>query len=491
MKTSLFLALAAASLACSCSTQPNPGWEGRLHSRLDRMAARLTATLQPWTVPDRVVRVEDFGAVADGQTLNSAAINRAIEACSTNGGGVVLLSRGDYVSGTIDLKSGVMLEVAAGARLLGSTNIADYPDRVARRRTVMDSNMDMRQSLIFAEGCQRIGIRGAGVIDGRGSPRHFPGRATTGRTPGRPFLLRVIDCRQVVMDGITLKDAPCWMENYLNCEDLILQHLKVENQANGNNDGIDIDGCRNVIVRGCFINSEDDGMCFKGASLRPMENVLVEDCKFYSTCNAIKFGTDSQGDFRDVLVRNVEAGGPSADMRNLRHRRAISGISWEAVDGGTVENVIATNVHIVRAESPLFLRLGDRGRVLPEMPKPGPGTLRRVVFEHITGEDNGARGSVFTGIPAGKIRDVVVRYLRLSMAGGGQMPAKRVIPEKPADYPESAMFGPQLPAHGFWVRHAQNVRFIDVHVTPQLPDARPEFSDGGDTQDITVDGKPW
>ncbi len=491
MNRSAFALFVLAGLISNCPAQNSPAWEGELHASLNQMADHLTATLKPWVVPDRVYRVENFGAVADGQSINTAAINHAINACSTNGGGTVLFSQGDYVTGTIDLKSGVMIEVAAGARLLGSTHLADYPDRVAKRRTVMDSNMGMNQSLIFAEGCERIGIRGAGEINGRGAQRNFPGETTGGPTPGRPFLLRVIDCRKIVLDGITLKDSPCWMENYLNCEDLILQGIKVENQANGNNDGIDIDGCRNVIVRDCFINSEDDGMCFKGASLRPTENVLVENSKFYSTCNAVKFGTDSQGDFRNVLVRNVEIGGPSAGMRALHPRPAISGISWEAVDGGTVENVLATNVHIVRADSPLFLRLGNRGRVLPESPKPGPGVMRRVVFEDITGEDNGGRGSVFSGIPSAQIEDVVVRHVRIAMAGGGkETPPGAVIPENEAVYPESSNFGPQLPAYGFWVRHARDVHFIDVHVTPMKPDARPLFSTGGDTQNITVDGKP-
>jgi len=453
------------------------------------MAAHLTATLKPWTVPDKNLRVEDFGAVADGRTVNTKAINQAIEACATNGGGVVLFARGDYVSGTMDLKSGVMLEVAAGARILGSTNLADYPDRVAKRSTVMDSNMDVRQSLIFAEGCKRIGIRGQGVIDGRGTKRNFPGKQTVGKTPGRPFLIRVIDCRDIVLDGITLKDSPCWMQNYLNCENLILQGITSENQANWNNDGIDIDGCRNVIVRDCFVNSEDDGMCFKGASLKPMENVLVENCKFYSTCNALKFGTDSQGDFRNVLIRNCEVGGPSKEMRAITRRRASSGISWETVDGGTIENVLATNINIVRVDSPIFLRLGDRGRVMPGMKHPAPGVLRRIVFDGITGDDNGSRGSIFSGIPSASISDVVVRNYNVRIEGGAAaFPADKIIEEKIDNYPDAFMFGPFVPAHGFWVRHARNLDFSHVQVRLNKPDARPFIAVGGDVVELTLDG---
>lgn len=484
-----FPILALSCLNClNCTAQTNVSWVNQLHANLIRMADHLTATLEPWPVPTNTFRVEDFGAMADGATINTKAINQAISNCATNGGGVVLFSKGDYVTGTMDLKSGVMIEVAAGARILGSTNLADYPDRIAKRPTVMDSNMDVRQSLIFAEGCERIGIRGKGVIDGRGSKQNFPGKQTVGMTPGRPFLIRVIDSRDIVLDGIRLKDSPCWMQNYLNCENLILQGITSENQANWNNDGLDIDGCRNVIVRDCFINSEDDAMCFKGASLMPTENVLVENCKFYSTCNALKFGTDTQGDFRNVLVRNCEVGGPAKEMRAFTRRRASSGISWEVVDGGTLENVLATNINIERVDSPIFLRLGDRGRVRPEMKRPEPGALRRVMFENISGDDNGSRGSIISGIPTASISDVIVRNVNLTMEGGAKKwPADKVIPEKIGDYPDANMFKPLVPAHGFWVRHAHEIQFWNVLVTPEKPDARPLLS-GVDVQNLSVDG---
>jgi hypothetical protein len=222
-----------------------------------------------------------------------------------------------------------------------------------------------------------------------------------------------------------------------------------------------------------------------------MENVLVENSRFYSTCNALKFGTDSQGDFRNVLVRNVEVGGPALNQRAIKRRRATSGVAWEVVDGGTLENVLATGVNIVRSDSPLFLRLGNRGRTLPEMPKPKVGILRHVVFEKITGDDNGSRGSLFTGIPSARIEDVIVRNMNLSMAGGGkQLPAGTTIPEKQSVYPDAKAFGKEIPAYGFWVRHASGVEFIDVRITPLKPDPRPCFLSGGDTENLTVDGKP-
>ena len=491
MQIRLYTFLVVTVITCDFALPAELDWTGALHARLTHMADELTASLKPWRVPEHVYRVEDFGAVADGVTVNTKSINQAIVTCATNGGGLVLFSRGDYVTGTLDLKSGVMLEIAAGARILASTNLVDFPNRIARRRTVMDSNMGINQSLIFAEGCERIGIRGAGEINGRGSQRHFPGAETIGPTLGRPFLIRVIDCQSVLLNGVTLKDAACWMQNYLNCESLLIENVTVENQANWNNDGMDIDSCRNVIVRGCRLNSEDDGLCFKGAGMRPMENVLVEDCQLFSTCNALKFGTDSQGDFRNVLIRNVELGGPPPGMRALIPRRASSGISLESVDGGTVENVLVTNISIFRAESPLFLRLGNRGRTMPEFPKPPTGVLRRVVFQNITGNDNGSRGSIFAGIPQASIEDVLVSDLRLSVAGGGKTPPATPFPEKAGDYPDASMFGDAGLAYGFWFRHVHGLRFVNVAISPGKPDARSAFISGGDAAGVTLDGKPF
>jgi polygalacturonase len=474
-------------------TAAAPAWETPLRASLEEMAEKLSRSLKPWPVPDQVFRVEDFGAVADGATLDTLALQKTIDACSAKGGGVVLLSKGDYVTGTIDLKSGVMLEIAAGARLLGSTNLADYPDRVPARQTVMDTWMKLKLSLIYAENCDRVGIRGAGVIDGRGLNQNFPGRATSAELPGRPFLIRVIECRHVVIDHIHLRDSASWMQNYLDCDDLILQNVNVENQGNWNNDGFDIDGCRNVIVRDCFINAEDDAMCFKGAGLRTMENVLVENCTAYSECNALKFGTDSQGNFRNVVLRNIEIGGVPANLPSYhpRHRLSNSGVSWESVDGGTVENILVANVRIVRADAPIFLRLGDRKRVKPDMPKPEPGILRHLIFDHVTGEDIGALGSIITGIPGHRVQDVVIRNFKVSMRGGGTTnQAVAVLPELADKYPDAGMFGHPVPALGFWIRHAENIYFDNILVTPLHPDARPEFAAHDDVSDIFLDGKP-
>ena len=299
----------------------------------------------------------------------------------------------------------------------------------------------------------------------------------------------------VVVNGIHLRDSANWVQHYLNCDDLILQDVRVESHANWNNDGIDIDACRNVLVRGCVVNSEDDALCFKNSSTRALENVLVEDCKFYSTCNAIKFGTASQGPFRNVLIRRVETGGPTPDMipatNHKRRARAIAGVSWESTDGGDIENILVSDAHVVRTDAPLFAVAGHRGRVAAGMPFPGVGKVRNLLFERITGEDNGGEGSAFVGLPGAPIENVGVNDYKVTVAGGGTAgQAAAQLKEKPTAYPQADMFRAPYPAYGFYVWHAKNVSFTGLRMTTQKPDARPVVSAGPDTEIVLLDGKP-
>jgi polygalacturonase len=450
-----------------------PVWATQLESELEAMANGLRARLVPWSGPPRRARPEDFG-FGSRQALATRSIQAAIDSLAGQGGGTVLLQQGDYVSGTLVLRSHIRLQVAKGARLLASTDLKDYPAHVAKRATVMDSNMGMNQSLIFAEDCSNISLGGEGVIDGRGTKANFPGLEANGATPGRPFLIRIIDSRQVHIQGLFLKDSACWMQNYLHCEDLLIENLRVQNQSNFNNDGCDIDGCRRVIVRNCQINSEDDGLCFKGAAQRATEEVLVENCRIYSTCNAVKLGTDSQSVFRNVLIQNLQIGGPSADMPAINRRRAESGISWEIVDGGVAENVYARHIQIARADTPLFLRLGDRGRVRPEQPRPPPGTLRRIVYDQISGEDNGSRGSYFMGLPQRHIQDVVLRDVTLAVAATDKpVPSQESIAEMPDTYPDAHMIMDAVPAYGLWARHIDELTLLRVRIAVRGHDPRP------------------
>lgn len=452
-----------------------PEWSGLLEEELERMAEDLTRNVTGWNGSGSVFTPEAYGYTPG--KMATAAIQRAIDAAGEKGG-IVRLKHGDYVSGTLVLRSGVCLEICAGARLMGSTDLTDYPEHHAKRLTVQDTSMGMHQSMIFAEGCEHICLRGAGIIDGQGSPLHFPGEETAQGTPGRPFMIRMIDCRNVHIANLTMKNAACWMQNYLNCENLLMEGLTVRNHANYNNDGMDIDGCRNVIVRHCRVSSGDDALCFKGAGLAELARVLVEDCDFYSACNAVKVGTDTQGNFRKVLIRRCRVGGLTEDPSGLKHACADSGVSLEMVDGGTLEDFVVRDLCILRAWSPFFLRLENRGRVRPGDPVPGPGYLRRVLFSNITGYENGPRGSYMLGIPERPVEDVVFSRVLLRQYGT-RKPVTREedFGEMRGAYPDAHMIDAvgDAPAYGLWARNVRGLVLDGYRVIPEEADPRPEF----------------
>ena len=275
-----------------------------------------------------------------------------------------------------------------------------------------------------------------------------------------------------------MKNAACWMQNYLNCENLLLEGITVRNHANYNNDGMDIDGCRNVVIRHCRVDSGDDALCFKGAGQKELSRVLVEDCDFYSACNAVKVGTDTQGDFRQVYIRHCRIGGLAEDTSGLKHACADSGISLEMVDGGTLEDFLFQDIHIVRAWSPFFLRLENRGRVKPGDPVPGPGTLRRILFSEISGKENGPRGSYLLGIPEKPMEDIVFRRVRIRQKASGLPCVKEEdIGEMRGIYPDAHMIDPigHAPAYALWARHVRRLFLSDYAVLPEDSDPRPAF----------------
>ena len=452
-----------------------PLWYSDLHTSLNDMAQMLEKCVTGWQAHPGTITPEEFGYTGG---LATTFIQAAIEQVHCNGGGTVVLAQGDYVSGTLVMRSNVRLMIGEGSRLLASTDLADFPEHVCQRVTVQDTHMGMNQALIHAEGCENICLCGPGEIDGRGTQDNFPGGETQHGTPGRPFLIRLVDCKGVHVHDITLRDAACWMENYFNCDNVLLERITVRNQANYNNDGIDIDGCRDVIIRDCDVRSGDDALCFKAASERPTERVLVENCRLYSSCNALKVGTDTQSDFRQVLVRNCQIGGVDEDARGIKHPCSDSGISLEMVDGGTLEDFLITGVDIQRAWSPIFMRLEDRGRVRPDWPKPPVGTLQRVVIEHVTGCDNGPRGSYMLGVPEQPIADVILHDIHLS-----QHPSVRPVTtgadfdEMRGIYPDAHMIDDigDAPAYALWARHIRCLSLVDYDVQPTAHDPRPAY----------------
>jgi len=412
--------------------------------------------------------VREYGARGDGKTVCTEAIQRAIDAAGAAGGGRVYVPAGIFVSGTIELRSGVELYLAAGAVLRGSRKLEHYRPKVPAFRSYTDNYTE--RSLIYAEGAERIAITGRGVIDGRGAAFKGPYKV-------RPYLMRFVQCRDVVVEGVTIVDSPMWVQHYLGCDSVRIRGIRVRSNVNHNNDGIDIDCCRRVIITGCDIDSGDDAIVLKSTAGRVCRDVVVADCVLRSRCNALKMGTESNGGFENIVLDSC-----------VIYDTRLAGVALEIVDGGTMDRVVVSDISMDGVGTPIFIRLGNRARPYKkDMPQPGVGKLRNVTICDIEARRAGSIGCAITGIPQAKIENVTLRGLRLLFAGGGSKEeARRQVPEKAEAYPEFSMFG-RLPAYGFYCRHVRGLRMRDVQLRWDKPDMRCAVV-CEDVQALVVDG---
>lgn len=417
---------------------------------------------------EKLYDVRDYGAEADGKTLCTESIQKAIDECSKNGGGTVYLGGGTFVSGTLVIKSGVTLHLAAGCTLLGSADLNDYPPKVQEFRSYTDNYTD--KSLIYAEKADRIAITGGGVIDGRG-------QAFKGPYKVRPYIIRFIQCTGVAVEDITIENSPMWVQHYLACDDVRVSGVTVRSRVNGNNDGINIDCSQNVRISDCDIWSGDDAIVLKSTADRPCRNVVVSNCVLSSICNGLKMGTESNGGFENIAISNCAV----YDTR-------LAGLALEIVDGGTMDRVVVSNVTMSGVGAPIFVRLGNRARPYKtDMEKPQVGALRNVTISNIEATGCGPTGCAISGLPEKRIENLTLSNIRLSFEGGGaKAEAGRAVPEKPEAYPEYSMFG-NLPCYGFFCRHVNGLKLSNVQVQLRKDDARHALV-LDDVEDAVIDG---
>src|ERR1700748_278922 len=239
--------------------------------------------------------VTDYGAKGDSITINTKFIQKAIDECAANGGGTVYFPAGKYVSGTIFLKSKITLYIDAGAELMGSNNLNDYPSTIPALHSHTDGYTE--RSLIYAEKLDHISIIGQGTINGQGNK--FPVKIYP--LKDRPYLMRIIECHDIRIKDITLKNPTMWTQHYLACENLFIDNIRVDSwDYNRNNDGIDLDGCNTVMITNSYFKTEDDAVTFKSTLPRLCQNITISNCIISSLCNAIKCGTESVGGFENI-----------------------------------------------------------------------------------------------------------------------------------------------------------------------------------------------
>jgi polygalacturonase len=431
--------------------------------------------------------VKSFGATGDCKTLDTAAINKAIEAAAAAGGGTVLFPAGTYLSYSIHLKSNITLYLGSGATILAADSPAtghegyDPPEPLAWGKYQDYGHSHWHNSLIWGEGIENVFIIGPGRIWGKGLSRGEGDKPLAPGVGNKSISLK--NCHNVTLRDFSMLHGGHFAILATGVDNLTIDNLIIDT----NRDGMDIDCCRNVRVSNCSVNSPwDDAICLKSSYglgfARATDHVTITNCyvtggyeegtlldatfKRISPDKAprngrIKFGTESNGGFRNVTVSNCVI----EDCR---------GIALETVDGGLLEDVSISNITMRGVtDVPLFIRLGRRMR--------GPeetliGQLRRVNISNIISSHGSSRQAcLITGIPGHPIEDLQLSNILILHEGGGTKEDAASQPaELETDYPDPNRFGP-MPAHGFYVRHVKGIELRDVEVKYVKEDLRPGF----------------
>lgn len=416
--------------------------------------------------------------------LSTAAIQAAIDKCSAEGGGRVILPRGEWISGTVELKDGVTLYLEKGAVLKGSTDKADYT-----------------KYFIRAQKANHIGIEGEGTVDGSGyafwkvddkgyydHDRPVPG-----------YMCYFEGCHDLRVRNVRLTNAESWTLHLLGCQDVQVRDVTIRNPLHGpNNDGIDIQACKNVTISGCDIYTSDDGIVLKNRhpsyNFIPCANITVTNCIVTTVCNALKIGTETLGAFRNITFSNctVRQAQPSDEWASVRAKeqkkplRAISGISIESADGSDINGVTFNNIVMEDVRCPIFIRLNNRGAGVQKNNPPQPGRIRNVVISNVTAR-NAWFASSITAIPGSYVENVILENIIVTMKGiNNPALVEKTVDEKINAYPDAHMWG-DLPASTFYVRHAKNLSLGNVKCFLDAEDIRP-LCIFDDVKDLQISG---
>ena len=461
-----------------------------------------------WTWLDRIwdfLTAKGFNPSAStcGQSFRSAPSvvgpnetakwQEAIDAKSAAGGGVVSVPAGRHRVAGLALKSNVTLHLDEGCVLEGSTNICDYADIRLRYAEVPEP----WQAVVWAEGQTNVAVIGKGVIDGNGLGFR-QGELRVGRPRGMLFYR----CANVRVEDITMRSLASWTCYYKECNGVVHRNVTVFSHSNWNTDGVDIEA-KNVLVENCRFDTGDDGIVLKSDNpFFAVEDVVVRNCDIGTSCNVFKIGTASHGAFRRIRFENVRGHAASGMLPDPADRERcdrwrmegwpglesvkdpLGGIVVECVDGACLEDVSFENIDLGRVNVPIFIRAGLRrsrtafGKPL-EIPFGTGLALKNVRIANVKAFGTSWTASSITGVPGLRIDGVTLKEVEISVPGSGEAGAKDMtlgpVPENVEEYPESNMFDNRiLPAYGFFVRHADNVRFENVRCTVRGHERRPE-----------------
>ncbi len=439
-------------------------------------ALTVGVAIQSLTASSHVWDVKQYGAVGDNETLNTVAIQNAIDSCNEDGGGKVYIRGGVFRSGTLHLKDNVTLEIEAGAILRASDNLYDFPSTPSTH-SAYQKEMVTNKMLLYAEDARNIAITGQGAIDGNGDhwvegPYGFPSFSK------RPRIIHFRGCENILIRDITLYNSASWVQSYQSCKDLVIESVTVDSRENKdiekeryadvpgrNTDGLDLVDCERVRVSNCVINSGDDAICLK--SLAPDEacrDITITNCVVSSNASGIKIGTESSGRFEDIVVNNCVVYDTRRDA-----------VSIMTVDGARMERIQISNISIRNIKtSAIFIRLGSRFRAYREGASINTPHLKDIIIENITGTRiSSGYGCIVSGTKDIPVKNILLRNIDLEFEGGGtREQANRKLPEEETAYPNGLIFG-ELPAYGFFIRHASAITLENIHLRTARNDDRP------------------
>lgn len=430
--------------------------------------------------------------IQPGSLDSTSELQAAIDSTSRKGGGIVRLLPGIHSAGTLHLRSNLTLEIPAGAILRGLSNADAYQ----AIQSSIPSRMDVVpwKAFIHADSIENVRIQGSGTIYGAGDSECF--KDVKGDDPNSPYGMHFVNCHNVQVEGIHLRNSSFWMQRYFHCDGVRVRGINVYNHANKNNDGIDIDSSQNVTISDSTFDTSDDAICIKSEGKRPARNITVSNCILGTHASGLKLGTGSVGGFENIVFSNiVMRRSASTDMRHpLNFWGGITGIDLSSMDGGALRAVNFSNIVIDGFSCPILLRLGNRlSGSIAEQGFDGAADFERGVqndenatpiqeskcFEdvsicQVTARNLGPYPIIAMGYPGAPLRRITLRDITLTHA-------EAAAPEEsglPTDYKDSGYPGPwtfdsKLPSHGIFTRGVENLTVENLQSTPASNDSRP------------------
>ena len=452
-------------------------------------------------VGKQLYRVEKFGAIANGTMLNTIAVQKAVDECSANGGGIVRFDKGVFVLSTIFLKSNVTIEIPQGTLILGAESYYDYAqEEMVDYPIYQDSSHTYFHSSMFVGlDCENIKITGGGKIDMRSVWDEDGVRGAAIKHRGAKCIA-LKNCKNIEISNLEINNVTDLAIYFAGCKNVDIYGIKMRVYI----DGISPDNSKNVRIHDCDVETGDDGIVFKSSytlnKLDICKDIHVWNCKVKSRCNAIKFGTETNGGFENILIENI-------DIRETR----ITGISIESVDGAIVDGITIRNIKMRNVNAPIFVHIGKRMR--------GPagrevGKIRNVLLENITADgpyeeyeimpwnyfsykdndfhqdpkvfgiaesfdgtkatDEWQMTSNVCGLKESPLENITLKNVHLKLDGGVKEYRKEV-PEEAQDYPEVYVYGRILPAKGIYFRYIDGLTLDNVTVETYCEDKREDF----------------